>query len=306
MLNQLLFFLFFETAEPSYGTLISALPEKIITPAFLEAQLESQPLTLQNPNSPVKKTDSIAPVVDAESVFSVDLESGTPLFAREIFIRRPIASIAKLVTAMIILDNHKLNEKIKISKNAATQEGSSMRLAPGEEITVENLLKGMLINSGNDAAVALAEFDAGSEANFVKKMNEKAAQLGLKNTHFSNAKGFDEPENYSTAFDIMIFARKALSYPFIKKTAATKTAEVESFNGKIKHKLESTNELLENPYFNVVGLKTGTSPAAGESYVSLMNVPNGNEVLTVVLNSPNRFKETKIILDWILRNFDFH
>jgi D-alanyl-D-alanine carboxypeptidase len=153
--------------------------------------------------------------------------------------------------------------------------------------------------------VALAEFDAGSEETFVFRMNEKARGLGLKDTHFSNVKGFDEDSNYSTAYDTMMFGRAALEYPFIRKTVARKSAEVTSASGKIKHRLESTNELLENPHFKVVGLKTGRTPAAGQSFVSLMEGPNGHEILTVLLDSPDRFKETKIVLDWVLRNYEF-
>lgn len=303
-----------ETFEPSYGTLLSIVPQQIIASAMADTvNLENlqKPfastlnLSLDIPNAPQKIGDSIAPVLEAKSVYAVDLNTGSPLFVNDIFTRRSIASIAKLVTAMVILDNHELDEKVKVSKAAATTEGSTMMLQPGEEITVGDLLTGMLINSGNDAAFALAEYDAGNEENFVKKMNQKGSSLGLKDTNFSNAKGFDEPENYSTAFDVMIFGRTALQYPFIRKTVQMKNHEVFSINKKIKHTLESTNELLENPYFKVVGLKTGSTPAAGESFVSLIKCPNNHEILTVMLHSPNRFQETKILIDWILRNYKF-
>lgn len=297
MLSHLLFYLLFETIEPSYPTLMGILPEPTIVQAMATHSLSI--------GGPIKTGDSIAPIIDAKSVYSIDVNTGIPLFARDIFERRPIASIAKLVTAMIILDDHKLDEEVTVSKNAATQEGSNMKLASGEKITVGNLMSGMLINSGNDAAVALAEHDSGQESAFVQKMNDRAFVLGLKDTHFSNAKGFDEPANYSTAYDIMIFGKAALKYPFILKLASTKTTEVASVDGKIKHRLESTNELLGDSYLNIVGLKTGRTPGAGESFVSLLKGPAGHNVLTVMLDSPSRFKETRILLDWILRNFEF-
>lgn len=297
MLTSLLYLLFFETVQPSHGTFLSLVPAEIVA--------STQFPTLAPEKMPVKKGESLGPVVEAETVYSLDLTTGTPLFVRNIFDRRQIASIAKLMTAMVILDSHELNETVKVSKNAANQEGSTMHLEPGEEITIENLLTGLLVASGNDAAVALAEFDAGSEAAFVAKLNAKAYSLSLLNTHFSNAKGFDEKTNYSTGFDTMVFSKNALAYPFIRKTVARKTAEVASTNEKTKHKLESTNELLENPHFPVIGLKTGTTPGAGESFVSLAKGPNGHEILTVILGSPDRFKETKIVIDWILRNFEF-
>lgn len=301
MLHNLLFCLLLETMEPSYATFAAMMPQAVMVSSLYETSV----LSLKSENAPIKKGNSIAPVLNAKSFYAVDLDSGMPLLAQDIFTHRPIASIAKLVTAMVILDAHELNEKTIVSKNAASQEGSQMQLLAGEEITVKALLTGLLINSGNDAAVALAEFDAGSEEAFVKKLNEKASALNLKDTHFSNAKGFDEPANYSTAYDTILFGKTALQYPFIKKTVAIKTSKVESADGKINHKLESTNELLENPYFHVIGLKTGRTPAAGQSFVSLAKGPNNHDILTVVLDSPNRFKETKILLDWIFRNYEF-
>lgn len=302
MLNYLVFALLFETIEPAYATINAIIPQQVMASAILA---DDSNLTLGSPKTPVKKGNGLFPLIDAKSVFSVDLNSGSPLLVKEIFVRRQIGSISKLVTAMVILDNRQLNEKIIVSRNAASQAGSSMSLTAGEEITVENLLKGMLINSGNDAAVALAEYDAGGERAFVEKMNMKASELGLQNTHFSNSKGFDDENNYSTAFDTLAFSREALRYPFIRQTASIKKTDVFSVKGGIKHSLENTNELLENPLFKVIGLKTGKTPAAGESFVSLTQGSNNHEILTIMLDSPSRFKETKIVLDWIFRNFDF-
>lgn len=301
MLTNLFFFLLLETIQPSYSAITSVLPEKTVAVAAAQAQANS--LTLIGESAPEKTTESMGPVLTARAVYAIDLETSTPLFVKNIFDRRQTASIAKLVTAMVILDNHELNEKVTIGRNPLQQDGTRMWLHEGETITVENLMTGLLIASANDAAMALAEYNSGNEKAFAVKMNEKAIELGLKNTHFSNAKGFDEKDNYSTAYDIMLFSRAALNYPFIKKTVSIKNTEVTSLNGKTKHKLESTNELLENPYFKVVGLKTGRTPAAGESFVALAQAPDGREILTVVLDSPDRFKETKILIDWILRNY---
>lgn len=282
-------------------TLAAVLP----APVLAEASLRPLTLNLSPMKAPIKKTQSIAPFLEAKSIFSVDLTSGVPLFERKIWDRRQIASIGKLITAMVILDNHKLDEKVIVSKNASSQEGSRMWLREGEEITVGNLLTGMLVNSGNDAATALAEFDSGNERNFVAKMNRKALELGLKNSHFSNAKGFDYKSNYSTAFDTMLFGKAALDYPFIREKVLIKSGEVTSANGDVKHTLESTNELLDYTFFKIIGLKTGSTPEAGQSFVSLAEGPNNHEILTVILDSPSRFKETKIFLDWIFRNFEF-
>ncbi|PJC36693.1 hypothetical protein CO046_04735 [Candidatus Peregrinibacteria bacterium CG_4_9_14_0_2_um_filter_53_11] len=302
MLTSLIYALILETFDSSYGTVAATLPPQIVAQGYAQNSV----LTLgENRAVPEKITRSLGPVVEAAAVFSVELESGTPLLSTRIFDRRAIASITKLVTAMVILDNHKLDEVLTVSNNAAGQEGSRMWLKTGEEIRVEEAMRGLLISSGNDAAVALAEYDAGSEEAFVKKMNDKAQALGLKNTHFSNSKGFDSQYNYSTAFDVMVFSRAAFQYPFIRESAHTQSLEVQSADGSITHKLETTDELLGDSDFAFRGLKTGTTPLAGESFVSVVELYPGHTILTVVLGSRARFKETKIILDWIRRNYSF-
>ncbi|MBP9718599.1 D-alanyl-D-alanine carboxypeptidase [Candidatus Gracilibacteria bacterium] len=264
-------------------------------------------LSLNSGSAPIpqKISASLGPVLEAPSVFAVDVSSGAPLFTKDIFTRRSIASITKLVTAMVILDSHTLDEVVTVSSVAAQAEGSHIGLLSGEKITIEQMMTGMLVNSGNDAATAFAIFDSGSEAAFIGKMNAKVRKLGLTNTHFSNAKGFDDNGNYSNAFETAIFARAALEYPFIRQVVKIKTGEVSSVDGKQKHKLESTNQLLENPYYKVMGLKTGSTPAAGESFVALFETKDGHEILSIVLGSPDRFKETKLLLDWITRSFKY-
>lgn len=254
---------------------------------------------------PQKKPEAIAPFLSAKSYFSIDLKTQTPLLEKNIFERRPIASISKLVTAMIILERHSFDEVVTVSKQATNQTGTKIWLIPGEKITVRNLMKALLIHSANDAAVALAEHDSGNEAAFTRKMNEKAQALGLLDTHFTNATGLDEEGNYSTAFDIIHFSREALTYPFIRETVATKEGILTSVDGKIKHKLDATNELLGNKYFHVIGLKTGRTTGAGPSFVSLATDGKGHEILSVVLDSPDRFQETKVLLDWLFRSYVF-
>ncbi|MBI2453641.1 D-alanyl-D-alanine carboxypeptidase [Candidatus Peregrinibacteria bacterium] len=200
MLTSLFFALMAETVQPSYAAFSFIFPQNIVVEANASR-------TTVGAKKTVKKTESLEPVIRATSVFSVDLTNETPLLVRNIFERRPIASIGKLVTAMVILDAHALDETVTVTEHAANQEPTRMNLQAGEKITIENLLTGLLVGSANDAAIALAEYDAGSESAFVAKMNAKILSLGLHNTHFSNPPGFDEPANYSTAFDTMVFAR---------------------------------------------------------------------------------------------------
>ncbi len=299
MLSELVYLLFFESASPDYSALLNILPEEFVV-------RELPQLSLLTTNAPKKTTQSLGPVIDAASVFAIDLQTSTPLFTKNIFAKRSIASITKLVSAMVILDAHpNLDEVVTVSQNAASQEGSRMWLRTGEKMTIRNLLTGMMVASANDAAVALAEFDAGSEEAFAEKMNAKTQQLALKQSHFTNAKGFDESAHFSTAFDTMLFSKTATTYPFIRELALKKSTEVKSTSGDVTHKLESTDLLLDNPYFKILGLKTGTTPLAGESVVSLAQLSNGREVLVVILGSPDRFKETKIMLEWIERNYTF-
>lgn len=309
MLENIFMLLLLETVQPSFGTFVSVVPEAILASSQAQANVLGlalfAPPDLAESKAPIKIGESIAPVIEARSVYAIDLATGTPLFVRDIFTRRPIASVAKLVTAMVILDSHDISEVLTVSKGAVSQEGSRMWLQEGETITVEATLKGLLVNSGNDAAYALAQFDSGSSAAFIEKMNAKALSLGLRDTHFSNVMGFDERDNYSTAFDTMLFSRAALAYPTILQTVSIQKGEVTSVNGKIRHILESTNELLLSPYFKIRGLKTGRTPRAGQTFVALAELNGGHEVLTIVLDSPNRFKETTILLDWIVRNFTF-
>lgn len=297
MITDLVYLLLFQEISPKFESVATLIPSLQSS----EIIIQSNGLFSLKPDSqiPVQNPTYVGPVIEAQSAFAIDLQSNTPLLGKDIFAKRSIASITKLITAMIIIDTHPLDAEVTISKNAATQEGSQMGLRAGEKLTVRALITGMIINSANDAAVALAEFDSGTEELFALKMNERAGQLGLRQSHFTNAKGFDDLQHYSSAFDTMIFGKTATTYPLIREVAQQKSATVTSVDGRVTHKLESTDLLLDNPYYTVLGLKTGTTPLAGESVVSLARLHNGKEVLIVILGSPDRFKETKIILDWI-------
>ncbi|KKU80165.1 MAG: Serine-type D-Ala-D-Ala carboxypeptidase [Candidatus Peregrinibacteria bacterium GW2011_GWA2_47_7] len=295
MLQQFFLTLFFSTIGTSaadfQGSILTIETEK---PAF---SLDSATL------KPVKNPTYIAPVIHASSALAFDIGSETILYEKNIHEPRNMGSITKLMTAMVILDNHGLDEIVTISLDPNQIAGSKVWLYKNEQLTVADLLEAALIPSGNDAAVALATFDAGSEVLFVDKMNKKAEEIGLSQTHFGNSTGFDSFNNVSTAYDIMQLARSALTYDFIKKTVATSEKTIRSHNGKIAHKLETTNELLNNTAYRVKGMKTGTTPGAGPSFVGLIEDDFGHEILTVILNSPDRFQETKVIFEWTVQAY---
>jgi serine-type D-Ala-D-Ala carboxypeptidase (penicillin-binding protein 5/6) len=251
---------------------------------------------------PLKKSEKIEPLLDAASTITVDMGSGKILYEKNAHEKRQFASITKLMTAVIILEENNMNEIVTVSTKAANMQGSKIWLYPGEKIALQNLLYAILIHSGNDAAWALAEHNAENAEAFIEKMNKKAEKLGLTNTHFSNPIGYDDTENYSTAYDLSILGRYAYRKSFVRHAVATKDMSITSINGDITHNLENTNELLDS-YLNVKGLKTGHTKGAGLCLAAISENEFGNDILTIILNSPDRFKETKILTDWIFRSF---
>lgn len=278
---------------------------------------------------PEKNEKNIAPVIEAKSAIVVDINNGIILYEQNIHEPLPIASLTKLMTTTIVIEENDPKETVTVTKNAAQTEGSKAWLAEGEKITIENLLYASLINSANDAAVALAEHNADSVENFVKKMNTRSKELGMMSTSFVNPTGLDEdptetennqnsennddeksqnlPEqseyqNISTAYDLTLLARYAYGKSFIRRAVIKKELEISSINEVLKHQLKSTNELLDS-YLPVLGLKTGTTDTAGECLIAIIENPEGNDIMTIVLNSPSRYKETKVLADWALRTY---
>jgi D-alanyl-D-alanine carboxypeptidase len=282
------------------------MPPSIISAAEIAPSgFEISSLISANDPVPVKNSKFISPIIDAQSSIAMDLNSGEILFEKNAHERLPIASITKLMTALVVLEENELNEIATVSNNAANTDGSTMHLRTGEEIAVENLLYGAIINSANDAAVALAEHNAGSVDEFIKKMNEKAKLLELDDTNFSNPIGLDQSNNYSSSYDIVKLGRYIYQNQFVKHAAELKELEVKSVSGEYVHQLESTNELLEDEYLNIKGLKTGSTNGAGLCLVSIAENDQNNEIITVVLDSPARFYETKVLVDWIFRAYNW-
>ena len=261
-----------------------------------------EPATLLSPDlidfSPVPQLveSRPAPVVGAKAAIVLDLNSGKVLFDKNMDERKPIASLTKMMTAVIARENFALDETVTVSENAASQPPAKINLKLNEQITVENLLYAILIRSGNDAAVALAEHFGGIEI-FSEKMNAKAVKLNLKNTRFANSVGYDDPENYSTVYDLALLAGYVLNDPLLKEIVSTDRATIYSADGKTAHHLVSTNVLF-NSYLDIRGLKTGSTEEAGECFAAIARAEDGRETLAIVLDSPNRFQEVKVLLEW--------
>lgn len=236
--------------------------------------------------------------LNAEAVLAVATDGRRIYYNKNMEERRPVASLTKLMTAIIVLENYNLDKIIKVSELAVRREGSRGDLKPSEEITVRALLYMMLVDSSNDAAIALAE----ENPNFISLMNKKAKELGLSNTHFTNSDGLDENDNYSTTIDIAkIFSYFANNYPAVFDILKTKNMIVYSADGKITHRLKNTNALL-GVINEVKAGKTGYTEMAGGSLallVSGLNFSDKNNIITVILGSPDRFGESEKLIQWL-------
>ena len=257
---------------------------------------------------PIKSNDTIQPKIEAKAAIAMDLDSGIILYEKNIREELPMASLTKIMTAILILESHDLSEVVTIEENYGNLKeddvGVRIWLRMHEKITVENLLISLLVRSAGDSALALATHHSGSVEAFVDEMNERANELNLKQTHFINPIGLDADGHYSSAYDLAILTKFALRLPTFRSIVKIKRATVKSTNGKISHGFNSTNYLL-NSYLDIQGVKTGTTDAAGASLINLARNDYGREIITVLLNSPDRFQENKSMIDWVFRSYSW-
>ncbi len=208
----------------------------------------------------------------AASAVVYDAWSGETLFEQNKDVRRGMASTTKIMTALVALEQYDPEAIVEIDPDWCGAEGSSMYLKPGETLTVEDLLYGLLLESGNDAAMALAGLDPAGCAGFVEKMNEKARELGLENTHFRNPSGLSDPEHYTTALELAQIAAAAMKDTRFAAIVGTKSAQ------RAGRTLSNHNRLLSLPGF--CGVKTGYTQDTGRCLVSA--VENGERLLLCV------------------------
>ncbi|PIW73556.1 D-alanyl-D-alanine carboxypeptidase, partial [Candidatus Roizmanbacteria bacterium CG_4_8_14_3_um_filter_34_9] len=239
------------------------------------------------------------PEVTAQAIYLVDLPSFTPIFFRNENLKLLPASTTKIITALVAMDIYKPDQIITVKKTI--DEGQVMGLLVGEKITVENILYGTLVHSGNDAAFVLAE-NYGYDK-FINLMNKKAESLGMKNSHFSNPNGLDSGTQHSTAFDLSLAARELLKNPYLSKIVSTKEITISDVDFKYFHQLTNVNKLL-GEIQGLGGLKTGYTENAGENLVSFYK-KNGHQFVIVILKSLDRFSDTRNIISWIEANVDY-
>jgi len=239
------------------------------------------------------------PEVFAEGVYIVDLPSFTPIAQKNSHVRFFPASTVKIVTALVAYDIYKPDDIITVKKTI--EDGQVMGLVIGEKITVENLLYGLLVYSGNDAAYVLA--DNYGYDKFVNLMNEKTKSLMMKDSFFKNPNGLDNQEQYTSAFDLALSARELLKNKYLAKIVSTKEITISDVDFKYFHKLDNVNKLL-GEIQGLGGLKTGYTENAGENLVSFYK-KNGHEFVIVNLKSTDRFADTISIIKWINDNVDY-
>ncbi|OGG02768.1 hypothetical protein A2W14_06595 [Candidatus Gottesmanbacteria bacterium RBG_16_37_8] len=253
------------------------------------------------PSLPVNVTKIDPPPLSAESIIIKDLISGVTLYAKNENRLLFPASTTKVMTALIILDKYNLDDVFTVK--TVINDGRKMNLVSGEKLTVEALLYGTLVHSANDAAYTLAENYPGGLESFVKEMNNKAQSLGLENTYFTNPVGFDDPNHYTTASDLVRLAVYALKNKTIDKIVSTKAITVSDTSYTYFHDLTNVNALL-GKVAGIAGLKTGFTENAGEILIATIK-RNGQSVLFAVLKSSDRFGETVKLIDWVFNNFQW-
>ena len=247
---------------------------------------------------PVNHTGIKPPYLSAKSAIVIDQNSKAILYQKNPNLISPLASITKIMTALIVLDNYKLDQVVTV--NNLNNIGQTMGLEIGEQITVENLLYGLLIQSGNDAAYVLANIYQGGKNEFVKAMNDKAKELRLYDTQFQNPAGLDSYGHYSTVHDIAILSATAMKNSTFKKIVGTKTITVTDINHTIIHELKTINDLL-GKVSGLKGVKTGWTELAGECLVTYIERGN-KKIITVILGSQDRFGESSQLINWVFNN----
>ena len=238
------------------------------------------------------------PVIDAAAAVVLDTLTGRVLYEKNAYSRRAMASTTKIMTAILAIENGNLRDTVTVSKRADSVGGSTVPLKQGQKLTLEEMLYGLMLRSGNDAAIAVAEHIGGSVEGFLEMMNKKAYLLGARNTHFESPHGLDSAGHYSTAYDMAVITRYALQNPVFSRIVGTKSMNI-SIRG-----LNNTNEML-SLYPGADGVKTGYTGQAGRCLVTSATREKWR-VISVVLgcgSRQQRAQSSKSILDYSFNNY---
>ena len=238
-------------------------------------------------------------VAPAHGILLKELNSGRVLYEHDAGKRLSPASLTKIMSALVILEKGQLDDFVTISPSAARAHKTHLRVKAGQVFRLEDLLKAMLIMSANDACLAAVEHVGGDEAQFVAIMNTKAAALGLADTHFNDACGFDNPDHYSTAEDLAALSVIALDQPIFRQLVREERAIITPVNGHHAYVLHNTNRLLGR-IPGVEGIKTGFTSKAGRCLIAKVS-QNGSDLLLVILNSKRRWNTATNLITYGLQ-----
>ena len=243
-----------------------------------------------------------APSVSAKSAILMEAESGKVLYQSNAFVRMPMASTTKIMTAVVAIESGNVKRAVSVSPDAVGIEGSSVYLYPNEVLTLEDLLYALLLESANDAATAIAIAVAGSVEDFASLMNQKAEALGLYATHFTNPHGLDHEEHYTTAYDLAKITAYALENDTFREICSTTRKLIPLKGDEGTRVLVNHNKMLAR-YDGAIGVKTGFTKRSGRCLVSAAE-RNGMTLIAVTLNAPDDWKDHAVMLDYGFERYE--
>ena len=274
-----------------------ALTAAVVFAAAAGEEAEAAAAKTQTPASEISE-----PAISAETAVLIDAASGKVLYDRRMNAHMYPASTTKILTAMIALEQLDSEEVVTVSENAVKQEGSSIYLKTGEKIKLKDLLYGMMLRSGNDSAVAVAEAAGGSVEAFAEIMNERVKALGLENSHFVNPSGLQDENHYSSAYDLAMITREAFKNELFKEIVSAKTYQAER-EGADSYKYFYNKNKTVFQYEGATGVKIGYTIAAGRCLVASAR-RDGTELIAVVLNDHDWFEDAYKLMDYGFERFD--
>ncbi len=240
--------------------------------------------------------------IDAKAALVLDVSTGRNLYQKNIQQRLPIASLTKIMTAIIVWERLKPDDVVTVAPTAMKVDGERQDLYKGEQLTVRSLMELMLIRSSNDAAYALRDFAKQQGIDLIAEMNEKASELGMRSTHFTDPAGLDDAA-YSTAEDLGKAVKYALQYDAIWNVSRQPSATIQSVDGRILHEVQSTDQLL-GVLSDIIGGKTGYTDGALGCMILIVNASHGdNKIIGIVLGSTARFEAMKDMVQWTQRAY---
>lgn len=260
-------------------------------------------IQLSSPSKyPIRKANTPTPYISAKSAVVIDSSSAAILYSKNPDEQLLPASTTKIMTALVVLNNYQLTDVITV-RGANHAIGQTIDLVPGERLSVENALYGLMLESGNDVAFTLAEnYKAGYDG-FVDEMNRLAQEFHLKNTKFRNVSGIEQYGHFTTVKDLARLATIAMQNETLAAIVSTKEKTITDIDGTIQHKLTNINKLL-GVVEGIRGVKTGWTEHAGECLVT-DTIRDGNEVIVVVLGSQDRFGDSKTLIEWAYQAYSW-